>query len=499
MFQLPIQKGEEIPTRLEIASDGKITVTYTLPDEAYGEYKEYFKVTSNKLMTRDHEYSQYYLPPEITVALTSDSILTYTNYQIEKNMGGLAFELTANGEPISFPAELFDYKVTLDGRDITSSTAVEGDRITYVPSEEDFGGSVSLGKKKVAITLTSKNNLTKPTSCEATLTVTNAIVEIETLPKSIKKVDRFALEDTKAVMYFRIRIDGNTLTAEELQARFDSGALTVKDKGTFSGFAWLPCGKDVTIEQIDGESVVAVHVTKDWIAPFHSFAAMMILNGEKDIVITCHDVEHTDAFVFVKSPLWGYIWRILVILLVLHILLFIIGFFKSHNHMSGTFVTVVFGRSEEKKIRLSYKSINIKKTEQWLWHIKRFFFLKPYFACQDDANIGWCVLKLQKDGKTKKEYKKVIHEVTYSNAKGPGKIEFDEWIKGFEKSSYRGGEPPKKPRETLTGQLKPHFKLVNNGEKNIGHIDELKPRKFYAVLKRKTQEIQSVVVFLKRK
>ena len=167
--------------------------------------------------------------------------------------------------------------------------------------------------------------------------------------------------------------------------------------------------------------------------------------------------------------------------------------------MSGTFVTVVFGRSEEKKIRLSYKSINIKKPEQWLWHIKRFFFLKPYFACQDDANIGWCVLKLQKDGKTKKEYKKVIHEVTYSNANGPGKIEFDEWIKGFEKSSYRGGEPPKKPRETLTGQLKPHFKLVNNGEKNIGHMDELKPRKFYAVLKRKTQEIQSVVVFLKRK
>jgi hypothetical protein len=206
--------------------------------------------------------------------------------------------------------------------------------------------------------------------------VTETAFTIVSIEHDKKTFDRFGLHGVDAVLYFQVLRDGVPLPADELSEALQNGSLKLKDeKGTFTGQFWVPAGRDIAVEELDGQPVVSFRVTRDWARPFHSFGAMLLFGNDHPVTASFSGATCTDQFTVPDSSAWSYIWRVLVILFVIHCILYIIGFFngKCRNHFSGYMVMVSLGSDTSRVAIRHRKMINIKFKDKLLWHIIRFF------------------------------------------------------------------------------------------------------------------------------
>ena len=393
--------GSDAEIVTTVATDGTITSELAVPTFGFGEYKITVAATIAGTMKKEYVQTVRKYPTGISLATKTPGSMSMSQYDFNSNEGAFAFELLLDGVPCDVTNSLLTYRVTVNGTDMTQYVTCEGNVLRYLPKVDQFGGSMAVGEYAIEATV---SVVGQPLSATATaaLSITPTIYEILSLEQANKTADRFRLDDAPAYLYFKVLRDGKTLSEEELRAALESGELKVKDnKGTFNWKAWLPCGDEVSVEVLDGVPVVAFRVDRDWIKPFHSFAAMLILNGENPITVSYGGVETTDCITFAKSPVWSYIWRVLVILFVIHCILYIIGFFngKCKSLRSGSFVVIsIYGDSDDCTVSVK-KGVNLTFWEKYGWHLFRFIpHRKKLWYHQDPVEYAKLTLGYDDDG-----------------------------------------------------------------------------------------------------
>lgn len=444
--------GSEYPIKASAGSDGKINATLDASSGAYGMYKVNMRVVSEYGMARTHEAQIKYYPLSIETKVTANETMSLTQHQIEGNTKAITFLLTAEGRSFDFASPLVSYKVEVEGTDVTDFATVDGNVLSYVPQAGAFGNHAStLGEKTVKLTVSCVDFPALTATAEAKVNITNTQFTLEVVSTGNKDVDRFAITDSDAVVYFRAGRDGVALSEEDLRQALENGSVKVKDKGTFSKYFWLPCGKDVTVEVVNGEALVACRITRDWLKPFHTFAAMLISNGDKPITATYMGVEASDAVTFVKSSAFSYVWRILVIILITYLILFVIGFFngKCRNLPNGTFISIQFMDDDNDPVTIQKKNVNATFTARWLWHFRRLLGFsaiggKPLWSDQDEVRVFGNIIRMTFVPKRKKAqfvYSKSYKYLSKLPANDVEGVNLEKYLAKFKSKTYSGGNP----------------------------------------------------------
>jgi len=263
--------------------------------------------------------------------------------------------------------------------------------------------------------------------------------------------------------------DGTPLTEEELNAAISSGTLKIRDdKGTFNWQVWLPCGDEVTVTTFEGKPVVAYKVTRDWIKPFHTFSAMLIFGGDNPITATYGEVSLTDSIVFEKSPIWSYVWRILVILFVIHCILYVIGFFngKCKSLPSGVFVAAsIYDDSDDCSFRI-VKQVNLTFWEKYGWHVARFFPHKTkLWYDQKSINVARLTFGYSEDGRQGSKFaNNGMYKVIFDNNGSAAATRFDNFRRALAKYNGKTAKPKIKGETPIIGSEVRSILKVPSGE-----------------------------------
>lgn len=366
--------GKELNARTELTSDGKIKTYIDASSSGYGCYltKVRFAVSESFGKEYTNEIKNY--PTSVTISTDGAQGYSVSPYQMTVDYEPMTFKLFADGEPFVLNSSIVKYKLTVDGTDVTQYVQTEGNVLKYAPKVEHFGKVPAAGEKKVVISVECPEAMSLNASETVTMTVGETKYSVLAVDGTGKKVDRFGLSEADAALYFKVLRDGEPMSVTELEAAIASGEISITDKrGTFTWQLWLPVGRTITATTLDSEPVIEFRVTRDWIKPFDSFAAMMILNGEKSVSVSYMTAEATDSIVFSPSHWWSYVWRVLVILFTIHCILYIVGFFngKCRYLPSGVFVSASLN-NDRSNVSFTITEINLSFWEKYGWQIKRF-------------------------------------------------------------------------------------------------------------------------------
>lgn len=499
-YKLTAPDGSSVEDAVpKISDNGKLVITKNLKFGEYGEYEEWVKVTSPEGITREQTRTVAYVPASLTLNVIENGELTMTEHQLSKNESTVKFELSADGVPISFDGSVVAYSLTVNGVDVTAYTGTESNMLSYTPSSSTLSTVPILqGDMDIELSVSLCTDASVSASAKSHISVESSSYSVENVSSPSKSVDRFALDDSQAVLYFRILRDGEQVGANDMQNLYSVGEITASDTGTFSKYFWLPCGLDVSFEEQSGGGVIAVRVVRDMPNPIQTFAAMLILNGEKTITVTCRGSEAQDSFDFAASNLWSYIWRILVILLIIHTILFLIGFIVCKNFVSGTYLRIRLPDDDSSKIGVSTKPVNLTFGEKWGWHFKRFIFMLPVLANQTgDIAFGKIEYKFTR-GKEKDQIRFIrdMRSLEYTKMGNEAGLLYEAYLKEFRSKKYMGGTPRVKDSITA-GAVRTMYRgndvgaKVQNKECNLTQT----PYGFYD----SDNKLKEIIMFIRRK
>ena len=374
--------GSKIDVEHSLGADGKVTAKLKVNKGACGKYEMYFKITSEYNLSREYKHTVDY-PLTAAELLGSNPTLTpigegftLSQYALTSNELPISFELKADNNPLVFDNGFTEYEVTLDGNDITKHTTVEGNVLTYVPLAKHYDSMLAPGEHTVKIRVFAKSLSEFSLVATQTFNVTETLFVVQSLDFGNKTADRFDLDGVETALYFKVTHDGVALTVEELQSAIESGEISIKDeKGVFGWQFWLPCGKEITAETVNGESVIVYKVDRDWIKPFYTFAAMLIFNGDKPITVSYYEAVETDSINFAPSSAWDYIWRILVIIFTIYVIFYLIGFFNGKCKSLSPGAVIVAWPSSNSSVEETFTvamQVNLTFWERYSWHLWRF-------------------------------------------------------------------------------------------------------------------------------
>ena len=385
--------GADIPFEQTIGSDGRITVTADISSYGYGVYSEYIKVTSPAGIFREHTHSSNYYPTSIDVKLIAGDGMTMKESELSKGYGEIKFELTADGKPLSFDSGIVDYKLMFADADVAGFASVSDNILTYVPRTIDTGkGALTPGEITITLTATLKNDPSVTDSAEVKFTLTPSIYEVKAISSPDKKIDRFLINANTAVLYFTVLCDGETLSAAEIEALYNDGKIVLSGNGMFRN-PLLPCETVVSAEVVDGHGALALRVKRDQANLFACFTSMFLFNN-KDVTFTYRSLSASDSFDMINSNPWSYIWRILVILVIIHVILWLIGFAFRKNFPKGALVGVSFAGRSDGNISSTDITINESLADRLKIHL-RGFIPGNYFCVQklNEITISGITLK----------------------------------------------------------------------------------------------------------
>ncbi len=373
-----------------LEEDGRIKVI--LDTKMFGTYELKLSVAITGDFKNEYTHSIRNYPSSISMGVISGGGYEITQYQLTVNNTPIEFELFSDGLPFVFDNGLTTYKIFVGNTDVTAFASATGNRLSYIPKLEHFSNSLPTGEQTVTVIVDCAKLPSLNTTASTTFKVTDTVYSVVPVSAGNNKVDRFNLSDLDASVYFKIMRDGVPLTVEELQSALDNGEITVKDeKGTFTWQFWLPVGSEFAPVTVNGEPMLEFKTTRDWIKMFGHFIPMVILDGDKPITVTYCGVEGAGSIEFEKSAVWSYIWRVLVILLIIHTCLYLIGFVngKCLNHTTGLVVSITLGKDTSKESFRVDRKVNYAFKDKFFWHLLRFIpHKKSLWYHQPDVSIG---------------------------------------------------------------------------------------------------------------
>lgn len=376
---------------------GKITVPIQVEKNKYKTFTVSLHVLSPHKTTREASHEITYVPTSLDLAVNGDDRITVSQYDLKNCDKSFGFALTTNGEPFPFRSSILEYTLTVNGKDVTESTSVSDNLLSYTPDEAGLGGMPAPGEYDVVLTLKSKKYPNLDTSAAAKLIVTQTVFTVVPLSGSVKDLDRFDLENSNAVLYFTVEHDGVPFTAEELQQSLDNGDLTVENTPLFDFFLF-PAGLTLGIEETDGTAALAVRAVKDMPTYFEWHLSAFITGGDKQITVRYAAAADpgTDAFFVVDSSIFQHILRItlliLVIIWIINFILFLISLFtqfylntKPKALPKGTVVIISATGTTFKEINtgsVKHVLLNI------LWMVARLLLPIPGYTFLAQSLIG---------------------------------------------------------------------------------------------------------------
>lgn len=349
--------------RAVLRDDGTYLVELDLSSQPFGEYT--LKLTLSDTMS-PVEMSAQTLPQyyPATVALVVDGASEISKTQNGFNRGqyrAFNFLLTADGKAFDFNNGLLSYELKFGNTVIDKDMyTVSGNKLSFVPDKDTVGAllSGSPSEYKITVSVSSTSHPHLKANAEATLRITETVLEVIVLKNEQLPIDRFDIQDTPAEIYFAVNCDDAYLTEEELavalgQKEKDAatetvGKLTVEsdwcDNALYPAKLSTP---EITAITVNGETVPCFCVV---VEPGHlgffreHFTSWLIPKGDKPITVT-YEVDGKSAtaetaFVLATSGAWSYIWRLLVILLWIHLILCIVLNPTVPRHKSGYLVTL---------------------------------------------------------------------------------------------------------------------------------------------------------------
>ena len=278
---------------------------------------------------------------ETVYSLTIDGTdsMRFSHHQLSQNTEPFRFVLDAGGYPMSFDDPLVSYQVKLGTKDITSYCTVEGNVLSYVPSVESFGEYADdEDLKEIVVTVTSSVLPLLNLSKTVRVNLGQTLYEILVVEKGERDFDRFSLKVSGAYIDFVVLRDGTPMPYAELEQ-----AIADKEFGLESKLfknVLLPTGYSLSASEILGDGVIRVTVERDQIGILAAFTGMLITDGDKPLTISFRGVSQNDAFVAKASPLFEYIWRLMIIAAIIYLIIFALLTPSRRRHWRGALVTM---------------------------------------------------------------------------------------------------------------------------------------------------------------
>ncbi len=440
--------GKESQLKVSIGSDGKAKVSVNESSGAYGDYEVLFTVVDPDNLSRTGKSAISLCPEELKIEIKGQNPISVTQHGILSNTTPFTFELTAGGKAFDFSNDIITYKLEFDEKDVTGYATVAENTITYVPKAEHMS-SISNGSKKVTLSVNSDKFPTVSISKFAELIVGDIKYDIQAVDSGKKEVDRFNINKSGAVLYFKVIRDGALLAADELRAGLDAGEFKFGGDGLFTWQFWLPVGYSADVAEVNGEPVVEYRVVRKWynIIPVN-FMSMFIFGGDKTVEVEYRGASASDFVTFTPSNIVEYIWRVLLFIFLLFLVSWVVGFFNGHakNLPTGMFITISDFNQPDAYFAVKYVNIGFK--EKWLWHIKRFHKIFIWGHQEEVRAFGTIKYGFTKDGKA-----------TFS-FRGDNIVE----------ANIKDGKPKWKPVQEYIDKCKKAYR--KNGEKGVRSISK---------------------------
>ena len=389
----PDGRSEKISSLMK--GDGKIYAEYQGAENDFGIYKFTAKVKSKESgLTRTGSTSISFAPKTLTVNYLNGGPLEITTYRLKNNQNAMAFDIYLDGRKTSFDNNVIEYSLTVEGKTITEGIRIEEGELRFVPTEENLGEVLKSGTLKVRVTATVAGAISG--YAEGEIEIKETAFEVIAASIGEKEFDRYNLSECKAAASFQVNRDGESLTKEELEELYNAGNLKI-DVHPFGWITLLPCKTETVIEEINGEAYVIVKVGKSIASPFDSLIASFIFPNEKDITLTYGNSSASDTIRITPVSFFSRVWRWLVLLaillFILHVVLYVIGFFVAKKLPKGVIVTFNLSPTNKSSFVSASREtkVNITKKSIIKWHLFRFI---PFMEFKSQKSITSGVVEL---------------------------------------------------------------------------------------------------------
>ncbi len=350
--------GSAVSVEPTVNSDGTVTVLLDTEALSYGACTVAFEVISPYNVSRKASTTVYRYPSTMVLTLEGADTLSMSQHEFKFNKEQFVFSLAGEGESLAFDNGITTYTVTFDGVDVTSYCTLDGSKLYFLPTVDntgDFSTKTPGTAGTVKVTVVGDNKASLRAEATATLTLTPTAYAVIPIEAEDGTVDRFSLKNNEVSAYFAVTRDGINLTEEELAAALESGEFKITS-GITNNFL-LPAGEELTVVTVDGTPCIRCRVVSDQPGILRLFTSMLLFGGDKKITADYDNVEGVGNITVGKASFFSYLWRILLILLIIHIILIIVCTKKSPRHKKGYLVRIAMGAGAR-----SYPSgVTIKK------------------------------------------------------------------------------------------------------------------------------------------
>ncbi len=371
--------GKQVSSKYTITEDNKITVDVNIDQENLGKYEISCKVIYNAhdKVSRTNKETLVILPKNLEIEVLSSDIVI-GEHNLEKNQESIVFMVKADGKEFYVDSSIFKYKMTVDGIDITDKVSKTKGIFLYIPNSGSLPKELQ-GVGKLTVTLTIESDYYKTLSASSYFEVQKTSYTIETLVTESKEINIYNLDDCIAEARFKIYRNGDPLSIEEVEKLLDDGEIRINEHA-FGWLAGLPCGLETYVEIVGGEPEIVCKVYNDGISFLNLDKIMgsFIFASEKKIEVSYKDGYASDTFIFNPVEFSTRIikWAILLlyILILVHLILYILGFFIRYPFRKGYIVTG--NLKSDPKLSTTPKIVPVNcgrnKHNVLKWHLLRF-------------------------------------------------------------------------------------------------------------------------------
>ncbi len=374
-WEITATDSDENPVTVGISldNDGKIQVAFDGNALAFGNYRiKAYVVSKTSKISRTTTQIVAVAPKSVEVSCLNNDYFQISEYRLRETSEVVAFRLLLDGVAESFENDIVDYKVTLDGSDITDRCVIEEKELKFIINSDhliDF----SVGKKQIKVEVSAFGGISAQGVYD--FEILSSVYRVEKLDYGERTFDRYNVSEANAGTYFKVYKDDVLISVEEIQEALDNGEITI-DTNPIGWITLLPCGVNVTVTDIEGEPVIACTVVSDIFNPLDSLLGAFIFADQKDITLSYNGVVATDTVfmtpVSFVSRLIRWIILCVIILFILHLVLFGIGFFVAKPLPRGTLLKLKVNAEEySEEIRISTQKLNMAAKDIILWHLSR--------------------------------------------------------------------------------------------------------------------------------
>lgn len=380
-----------------IAADGSMSVQFDGTDLEYGQYVFTATITNTQTgVARINTQTVSIIPSVLQVFCDTQQKLSISAFLLDKTPFSVEFSATMDGIAASFSNSLINYKLLINNVDVTEHSVIQNGNLVLTLTK-DVLPDLTIGTKTLVLQADLLGN--SPVTASYEFEIIDSAYYVEAVDNGACELNVYDLKNTNAAVSFRIYKDDVPCTAEELSAALENGTIAI-DLQSFGWLTLLPYGVDVEVIDNNGDARITCNINKDIVSPFDYFLATFIFANQKTISLS-YGTATASAEIAIKTLGWGtrvlrWALFVLIVLIILHIVMFIVGFFVAKRLPKGMLLT--FSVNSTKINKPGSKRVNMTFKDIFLWHLSRFIPFRE-FANQRPKDLSEVIMRINKKTK----------------------------------------------------------------------------------------------------